>query len=96
MIGFVSTNRTAPRGLEVGYCVNLHYWGKGYCGEALAAFLELYWKLDERAWVKQLVANIDTENIPSQRVVQRVGARRGERMKDVSSKRGKALAVTRC
>ena len=45
MIGLVGTNRHSPQGLETGYCLNRKYWGKGYAGEAFAAFLELYWSL---------------------------------------------------
>jgi len=59
MIGFVGTNRDSAEGLEVGYCVNVEYWGRGYAGEAFAAFLDMYWKLEERKSVKELVAKID-------------------------------------
>ena len=82
MIGLVGTNRNSPQGLETGYCVNIKYWGKGYAGEAFKAFLELYWTLEERKGIKQLVAKVDPGNAASQRIVIRIGARKGEVLKD--------------
>lgn len=86
MMGFVGTNRFSPSGLEVGYCMNIAYWGRGYAGEAFAAFLELYWKLGDRKemGINELVAKIDPDNVASRKIVQRVGARKGELLTDVS------------
>jgi len=78
MIGLVGTNRVSEQGLEVGYCLNIRYWGRGYAGEAFRAFLELYWGMDERKDIKTLVAKIDPDNLTSEKIVRRVGARRGE------------------
>ena len=45
MVGLVGTNRMSDHGLETGYCMNIKYWGRGYAGEAFAAFLKYYWTL---------------------------------------------------
>jgi RimJ/RimL family protein N-acetyltransferase len=45
MVGFVGTNRWCEQGLEVGYCLNIKYWGKGYITEGFRAFLEVFWEL---------------------------------------------------
>jgi RimJ/RimL family protein N-acetyltransferase len=45
MIGFVGTNRWCEQGLEVGYCLNRAYWGRGYITEGFRAFLEIFWEL---------------------------------------------------
>lgn len=82
MIGMVGTNRYSDEGLETGYCINLKYWGKGYAGEAFAGFLELFWSSENRKEVKQLNAKLDPGNIASQKIIMRVGARKGEGIKD--------------
>jgi RimJ/RimL family protein N-acetyltransferase len=47
MIGFLGTNRWSDdpdvKAMEVGYCFNIDYWGKGYATESLAAFLSWLW-----------------------------------------------------
>jgi RimJ/RimL family protein N-acetyltransferase len=45
MIGFVGTNRWCELGMEVGYCANIAYWGRGFISEGFTRFLELYWTL---------------------------------------------------
>lgn len=47
MIGFVGTNRWSAEGLgmEVGYCFNSAYWGRGYATEGFMGFLSYYWTL---------------------------------------------------
>jgi len=45
MIGLVGTNRLSEQGMEVGYCLNREYWGKGYATEAFSSFLSHYWTL---------------------------------------------------
>jgi len=44
-VGMVGTNRMSRQGMEVGYCLNIAYWGKGFATEGLKAFLEIYWEL---------------------------------------------------
>jgi RimJ/RimL family protein N-acetyltransferase len=74
MIGMTGTNRYSDEGMETGYCINIAYWGKGYAGEAFSGFLSLFWSQEERKQIKQLVAKIDAGNVPSQKIIQRVGA----------------------
>jgi RimJ/RimL family protein N-acetyltransferase len=45
MIGFVGTNRWSAQGMEVGYCMNVNYWGRGFASEGFSAFLDLFWSL---------------------------------------------------
>jgi RimJ/RimL family protein N-acetyltransferase len=82
MIGMVGTNRYSDEGLETGYCVNIAYWGKGYAGEAFRGFLELFWSLEGRRQVKQLVAKVDPANVASLRIIKRVGAVQGGVLKE--------------
>ncbi|ESZ98452.1 putative Stabilin-2 [Sclerotinia borealis F-4128] len=77
-VGFVGTNRFFPEGLEVGYCINPEYWGSGYATWGLTEFLRVYWGLDDRNHVPHLVAKIDPRNKASEKVIMRVGARKGE------------------
>jgi hypothetical protein len=60
--------------------MNIKYWGRGYAGEAFSGFLSLFWSLENRKQMKQLVAKVDPGNVASQRILQRVG-RRGEIIK---------------
>ncbi len=50
MIGFVGTNRWSKEGIgmEVGYCLNIDFWGEGYCTEGFKGFLEWFWGLEGR------------------------------------------------
>lgn len=82
MVGMLGTNRYSDEGLETGYCINLAYWGKGYAGEAFSGFLSHFWSLENRKQMKQLVAKVDPGNVASQRIVTRVGAKRGEVLKE--------------
>ena len=77
-IGVVGTNRDSPQGLETGYCVNIAYWGHGYASEGFAAFLKLFWALEERQDVSFLVAKADPENFASARILEKSRARKGE------------------
>lgn len=45
MIGHLGTNKPSEQGMEVGYCINIKHWGKGYATEALRLFLDFYWGL---------------------------------------------------
>ncbi len=45
MVGFVGTNRWSAEGMEVGYCMNVSYWGRGFASEGFLAFLPLFWSL---------------------------------------------------
>ncbi|CAG8955423.1 hypothetical protein HYFRA_00010288 [Hymenoscyphus fraxineus] len=89
MIGFVGTNRWSEQGLETGYIFDVEYWGRGYAGEALGAFLGIYWGLIERKGVQKLVAKCQPANIASRKVLMRAGARyEGEIVKSSKGARG--------
>lgn len=87
-IGIVGTNHPSPHGLEMGYCINIAYWGRGYASEALTGFLKLFWSLEERNDVDSLVGMVDPENGASARVLEKAGARRGELLKGVWKRHG--------
>lgn len=55
------------------------YWGRGYATEAFGAFLDLFWRLEERRNFKMLVAKIAPSNLASKKVIQNIGATEGER-----------------
>lgn len=56
--------------IEIGYKFNSRYHGCGYATEALTAFLEMI----ETEWpVHKLVAYADPENIPSVRLMEKMG-----------------------
>jgi RimJ/RimL family protein N-acetyltransferase len=82
MIGMTGTNRWSHQGMETGYFMNVDYWGKGYASEAFAGFLQLFWSLEDRKWIQQLVAKVDSGNVASHKIVLRSGAREGEVLKD--------------
>ena len=46
MVGFVGTNRWCAQGMEVGYFLNIRYWGRGLVTEGFAAFLGVFWGLE--------------------------------------------------
>jgi hypothetical protein len=33
----------SAQGMNVGYCLNYDYWGRGYTSEAFNKFIEMYW-----------------------------------------------------
>lgn len=86
-IGIVGTNRHSRHGLETGYCMNIAYWGQGYASEGFAAFLKLFWALEERRDVKSLVGKADPDNLASVRILQKSGARKGEHLKGAWTKK---------
>jgi RimJ/RimL family protein N-acetyltransferase len=82
MVGFVGTNRWCEQGMEVGYCLNISFWGKGYITEGFKAFLELYWGLEERKNINRLVAKTHPDNVASQKVCVKGGGLKGEVLKE--------------
>jgi len=80
MIGIIGTPRKIPGGLEIGYKLHPECWGCGCATEAMRAFLNLCWNLERtgKKDVRMIVANIDTENKASERVVEKSGFREGE------------------
>jgi RimJ/RimL family protein N-acetyltransferase len=45
MVGFVGTNRWCEQGMDVGYCLNIVYWNRGFATEGMKAFLDIFWNL---------------------------------------------------
>ena len=73
MIGTVGVIRQPP---ELGYMIHPDYWGKGYAGEAVQAFLQYYWQL--RPETQSIIAKVDTENEASVRILVKNGFREEE------------------
>lgn len=69
----VGTNRESPDGLQAGYCINPAYWGHGYASEGFAAFLKLFWTLENRREFKFVVGRADPGNVASTRILQKMG-----------------------
>ena len=44
MIGFVAVVREG----EIGYRIHPDWWGQGYMSEALAMFLDMFWKTESK------------------------------------------------
>ncbi|KAF7925857.1 hypothetical protein EAE99_005892 [Botrytis elliptica] len=86
-VGFVGTNRPSPEGLEMGYCVNPDYYGNGYATWGVTEFLKIYWGMEERSHIPHLVAKIDPRNKASERIIAKVGARKGEVLENFYSRR---------
>jgi RimJ/RimL family protein N-acetyltransferase len=63
-------------GLEVGWTLAKPYWGGGYATEAAAAAIR-YAFLSQP--VDKVISCIDPDNVPSQRVAERVGEKKGRR-----------------
>ncbi|KAF4637242.1 hypothetical protein G7Y89_g835 [Cudoniella acicularis] len=78
MIGLIGF----PREADIGYKIHPDFWGKGYMSEALALFIELFWKLDANKKYNRLIAAADPENKASTRVLEIAGFQKGEYKKD--------------
>lgn len=87
-IGVVGTNRVSEHGLETGFFIHPSYWGQGYASEGAATFLKLFWALEERKGFGSIVAMVDPVNVASTAVVQKMGARKGDVLKNVWRTRG--------
>ncbi|HZB92318.1 MAG TPA: GNAT family N-acetyltransferase [Stellaceae bacterium] len=61
-------------GLEVGWALDRPYWGEGYATEAAKASLDYGFR---NYPVPRLVSTIEPENLPSQRVAERLGEIKG-------------------
>ncbi len=62
--------------LEVGWTLGKEYWGQGYASEAACAALDFAFLTQN---VDRMISIIDTRNIASQKVAERLGETRGER-----------------
>ncbi|KAF2755802.1 acyl-CoA N-acyltransferase [Pseudovirgaria hyperparasitica] len=62
------------RSPEIGYCFSREFWRKGYATEAMQAFLGLAWDhLSQSGGFGYVTAQVDTENIGSNRLLEKVG-----------------------
>jgi [ribosomal protein S5]-alanine N-acetyltransferase len=61
------------RRAEIGYCLARKHWGQGYMVEAADALLEHGFK---QAGLNRIEADIDPRNLPSIRLVERLGFKR--------------------
>ncbi|PMD33342.1 hypothetical protein L207DRAFT_439356 [Hyaloscypha variabilis F] len=78
MIGIVGT-KAKP---ELAYTIHSEYANKRYMTEALNAFVGpkgIFWDLPDRKHIQTLKCQIDPDNISSLKLVQKIGAREGER-----------------
>jgi len=62
-------------GLEVGWLLGREAWGQGYATEAARAAVDYAWR---ELGADELISLIAPENLPSQRVAERLGMRPGE------------------
>ncbi|RDL36489.1 uncharacterized protein BP5553_05841 [Venustampulla echinocandica] len=69
MIGFLGIVRQD----EIGYKLHPDFWGNGYMSEALALFIDLFWKWDAMKSSTRLIAAADSENKGSLRVLEKAG-----------------------
>ena len=57
---------------EIGYCLNMDYWGKGYATEALQSLTQHSF---QDFGLREVVLNADTENLASIAVIEKAGYR---------------------
>ena len=62
-------------GLEVGWLLGREAWGQGYATEAARAAVDYAWR---ELGAQELISLIAPDNVPSQRVAERLGMRPGE------------------
>lgn len=67
---------------EIGYKIHPEFWGKGYMGEALRMFIEMWWGMEINMKYDRLLAAADPENKASLRVLEKAGFQKGEYRKD--------------
>ncbi|WP_306251587.1 GNAT family N-acetyltransferase [Parvularcula sp. IMCC14364] len=63
-------------GLEVGWTLARHAWGKGYATEAAAATIN--WIFAQRPTLTRIISVIDDKNLNSQAVARRLGEEKTE------------------
>lgn len=68
-----ATVQPTDRSAAVAYIFHPEVWGHGYAADAMHALIE---HLHQSLGVTRISANIDTRNIASQRLVERLGFRR--------------------
>ena len=84
-VGFRYIDKKSSLG-EFGYRFNRNFHGKGYATEASIALVN---KLFEELKIHKLVAICDTENIPSFKIMEKLGMKKEAHYKDHSWRRDK-------
>jgi RimJ/RimL family protein N-acetyltransferase len=69
-----------------GYLLNKKYWGKGYATEASRALLSFGF---EKLGLHRIYAECDPDNLPSLRVLEKIGMHREGRLREAHFERGK-------
>ena len=86
-IGAVSVNRE-EEAMEMGWILNKAYHGKGYAYEAARALMDFAVEVLD---AKRIVAHCDTRNVPSYRLMEKLGMRRvDEHDREYPDERGMA------
>ncbi|KAF7952032.1 uncharacterized protein EAE97_001529 [Botrytis byssoidea] len=75
MIGIIGISHKPE---NVGYKIHPDHWGKGYMTEALRLFVEMFWTLEEKKSLPQIIAAYTPGNDASARVLEKVGFKTGK------------------
>ncbi len=70
IIGFVSLNYVNEASRNLGYCLHTHWHGKGYASEAARRIIRY---AREELGLEKLVTGTAEENLPSVRLLERLG-----------------------
>lgn len=70
IIGFVSLNYVNEASRNLGYCLHTHWHGKGYVSEAAGRIIKY---AREELRLEKLVTGTAEENLPSVRLLERLG-----------------------
>jgi RimJ/RimL family protein N-acetyltransferase len=71
---------------EIGYCFNRRYWGHGYATEAARALVEFGFS---ELGLHRISATCDPENVPSARVLEKIGMQREGHLREHKWQRGR-------
>lgn len=83
---FAFENRSA----EIGYSVARTHWGQGYCTEAARAVIDA--SFSTHPDLNRIHARADTDNVGSQRVMQKVGMTREATLRQNRVERGEVFS----
>lgn len=84
-IGFIQATINEPKIAQIAYVLSPAYWRQGYAREAVAALLDVVF---ERYEVERVIAEMDTRNAASIGLVQTLGFRCVETVRDVEELNG--------
>lgn len=86
-IGFVQATIREPETVHIAYFLAPSAWGKGYASEAVEAMLDVVF---ERYQVERAIAEMDTRNEASIRLVERLGLQRTALVEDADHFKGES------